>query len=94
MKSRFHPLKLTGFLVPLSVTSGRRAEWRHRLQRRVRHFVGMLPVQDGGQLVQHAIHCPGCDQERDRDHNGATLALAALCLINEKRWPPELESAT
>ena len=41
-----------------------------------------------------AIQCPGCNQERDRDHNGATnMALAALCLLNNEAWPVELQLA-
>ena len=45
-----------------------------------------------GEMVGRAIQCPGCNQERDRDHNGATnLARAARSLIDGQGWPVELD---
>ncbi|KAG0324181.1 hypothetical protein BGZ99_002144, partial [Dissophora globulifera] len=50
--------------------------------------------QTVGVLVNRAIQCPGCNQARDRDHNGATnLALATLSLLRGDGWPIALQRA-
>ena len=44
-----------------------------------------------GVLDGRAIKCKQCDQERDRDHNGAhNIARATHHWIEHQAWPEEL----